>query len=379
MSINKRENGKWEARVSYKDPASKTGYRQKVKNFARKTEARDWEAETLDSLNKGSDLSKSNITLSRYFEDWIKTYKTDGVKRHTHDIYMGNLNHVKEWFDDTKIVSIKRPDYQKFLNNFGKTHSLATSQKLHRQVHSAIRDAVADGIIHRDFAYKAKVTGSDPKPESEKVLNYEEYMKFRAYLIKNATYHRMTQEMMLFQLETGTRFEECAGMTWDNVNLKKGIVHINQQWDAASQNFTKTKGGGKADGDITIGQKYCQFLRDYRQQQKEWLEDHHIPNPLNLVFWSDHGTIIQNGTANEQLKIICRRLGIKEVTSHAMRHTHASVLILEKVSLPYIQHRLRHLKLETTINTYVHFIEKANGISNQDALAFLDKGFGDDE
>lgn len=375
MSINKRDNGKWEARVSYKDKSSKTGYRQKVKNFARKSEAREWEVSILDSMNKGTDVSKSNLTFSKYFADWINTYKTTGVRPHTHEIYVGNLNHVKAWFKDTKLPAISRADYQKFLNSFGKSHSLATSQKLHRQVHSAIRDAVAEGIIHRDFAYKAKITGSDPKPESEKVLTFDEYTVFRKYLIDNANYHRMTQEMMLFQLETGTRFEECAGLTWDNLDLNNGIVHITRQWDARTQNFTKTKGGGKADGDITIGTKYCQFLRDYRDQQNEWLSDHGIKNPLNLVFWSDHGTIVQNGTANTQLKIICSRLGIKEVTSHAMRHTHASILILQKVSLPYVQHRLRHQKLETTINTYVHFIEQANGISNSDTLAFLDKGF----
>lgn len=377
MSISKRSNGKWEARVSYKDENSKSGYSQRSASFDRKAEARDWEIDMLNKVNTGSDLAKASMTLTDYFHDWIKTYKTTGVKLHTHEIYMANYRHIKSNFGDTKIAAIRRADYQKFLNEFGKTHSLATSQKLHRQVHSAIRDAVAEGVILRDFAYKAKVTGKDPKPEDEKVLTLEEYQTLRSYLIKNANYHRMTQEMMLFQLETGTRFEECAGLTWNNLQLGSGVVRIRRQWDERQQNFTKTKGGGKADGDITIGPAYCQFLRHYKAEQKQWLEDHEIDNPFNLVFWSDHGSIILNGTANLELKKICTKIGIKEVTSHAMRHTHASVLILNKVSLPYVQHRLRHQKLETTINTYVHFIEKANGVSDKDTLRFMDRGFGE--
>ncbi|MDY2578483.1 tyrosine-type recombinase/integrase [Lactiplantibacillus plantarum] len=100
-----------------------------------------------------------------------------------------------------------------------------------------------------------------------------------------------------------------------------------------------------------------------------------MKNPKNLVFWSKLGKIVGNGNANEELGRICNRLKINKVTTHAMRHTHASILILNHESLPYVQHRLRHQKLETTVNTYVHLIEEENGVSDKKATELMDEGF----
>lgn len=116
-------------------------------------------------------------------------------------------------------------------------------------------------------------------------------------------------------------------------------------------------------------------MRSYRNAQKDYLELHEMKNPKNLVFWSKLGKIVGNGNANEELGRICNRLKINKVTTHAMRHTHASILILNHESLPYVQHRLRHQKLETTVNTYVHLIEEENGVSDKKATELMDEGF----
>lgn len=373
MSIVKLDNGNWQARVSYKDPTGK--YRVKTSSFKRKGEAANWETTTKNALINGADLSRSTESFDDYLFNWIKLYKTDGISAHTHETYMGNWRHVKAYFKDKPMSGIKRADYQKFLNEFGQTHGIATSSKLHQQVHTAIRDAVADGILQRDFAYKANVTGLPPKPVDEKYLKLDEYNKLRPYLIEHADYDHMTMMMMLFQLETGMRFEEAAGLTWENLDLRNGIVHIKQQWDGREQTFKKTKGNGKADGNVTIGAGFCGFMRRYKKQQSNWLEMHKLHNPKDLVFWTQNAKIIGNGAANIQLGTICKRLGIREVTTHAMRHTHASVLIMNHTSLPYVQHRLRHLKLETTVNNYIHLIEDENGVSNKNVLELMDQGF----
>ncbi|MFU1799522.1 tyrosine-type recombinase/integrase [Lactiplantibacillus pentosus] len=373
MSVTKLASGRWQARVSYKDNQGK--YRIASQSFKRKGEASEWETKTKSALLDGADLSRSTESFKDYLFDWIKIYKTDGVSRHTHEIYLGNYNHVAKYFNDKPLTAITRADYQKFLNEFGKTRGIATAKKLHQQIHSAIRDAVADGILQRDFAYKAHVTGRPPKPVEDKFLSLKEYNKLRKYLIKTADYSHMTMLMLLFQLETGARFEEAAGMTWNNLDLVRGIVHIKQQWVERRRDFGPTKGNGKADGDVSIPSGYCDYLLDYKHAQSDWLKMHRIKNPKNLVFWSKLGKIEGNGTANEELARICRRLGIKVVTTHAMRHTHASVLIMNHESLPYVQQRLRHQKLETTVNTYVHLIEEENGESNKKALELLNKDF----
>lgn len=51
-------------------------------------------------------------------------------------------------------------------------------------------------------------------------------------------------------------------------------------------------------------------------------------------------------------------MDIQVVTSHALRHTHASLLILNGISLAYISKRLGHKDITTTSDTYSHVLKE---------------------
>lgn len=376
MAIYKNPNGTYQARIDYRDGVK---YRRKTKTFKRLTEARQWENAMRTNLKNGMSFRDVDIRFADFFDRWISIYKTAGVSQHTHDMYLLSAKHLRNYFPTQKLIDIRKEDYQQFMNEFGATHGIATSRKTNQQIQSAVQDAQAENLIQRDFTFRVKITGADPKPVSAKFLDLDEYETLRNYLIDHANFDHMSSCMLLFQLETGTRFEEAAGMTWDHLDLNKGIVTINRQWDPRAKDFSKTKGGGQADGKITIPLTYCHFLGQLKQQAIDFFTDQDTDykkiNPKRLVFFSKYQTIISNDGANRALTRICRKLAIKEVTTHAMRHTHASYLIEHGESLPYVQHRLRHQKLETTINTYIHFVEDANGKSEQSAMKLLGKGF----
>lgn len=376
MSLYQLEDGSFEARVSYRDGVK---YRRKTKRFKRKTEARAWMVNTEARLNSGANFSDSDISFADFFERWIAIYKTETVKPHTHDMYQLTAKHLRHFFPSQKLTDIRKEDYQLFLNEFGRDHGIATSRKTNQQIRSAVQDALAENVIQRDFTFRVKITGADPKEPDTKFLDIDEYHTLRQYLINQADVDHMSSCMLLFQLETGTRFEEAAGMTWDHLDLGNGIVTIDRQWDPKVKDFAKTKGNGQADGKITIPPEYCAWLKDFHQQVIDFFADQDLSykkiNPKGLTFFSKYQTIITNDGANRALSRICSKLQIKQVTTHAMRHTHASVLILNKMSLPYVQHRLRHKKLQTTMNNYIHLIEKANGESDQKLMKLLGKGF----
>jgi len=61
---------------------------------------------------------------------------------------------------------------------------------------------------------------------------------------------------------------------------------------------------------------------------------------------------------NKALKRACKRAGVQEVTSHALRHTHASLLILNGVSMTYISQRLGHQTISITEEVYSHVLDE---------------------
>ncbi|WOX33719.1 tyrosine-type recombinase/integrase [Listeria monocytogenes] len=46
------------------------------------------------------------------------------------------------------------------------------------------------------------------------------------------------------------------------------------------------------------------------------------------------------------------------ITSHALRHTHASLLLFKNVNIKYLSKRLGHNSITTTLQTYSHIIDE---------------------
>lgn len=50
----------------------------------------------------------------------------------------------------------------------------------------------------------------------------------------------------------------------------------------------------------------------------------------------------------------CELAGVKQIRIHDFRHSHATILYHKKIKIKYIQARLGHADISTTMNTYVH-------------------------
>ena len=58
------------------------------------------------------------------------------------------------------------------------------------------------------------------------------------------------------------------------------------------------------------------------------------------------------------LQRLCRKAGVTEITIHALRHTHASILLYEGVSISSISRRLGHASMDVTQRVYLHTIKE---------------------
>ena len=59
-------------------------------------------------------------------------------------------------------------------------------------------------------------------------------------------------------------------------------------------------------------------------------------------------------TIERKKNIYCKIAGVKQIRIHDFRHSHATLLYSNKVNIKYIQQRLGHSDISTTLNTYVH-------------------------
>ncbi|TOY71455.1 site-specific integrase [Leuconostoc mesenteroides] len=310
------------------------GYKKKTKSgFKTKTEANQWAIKTEGSKIDGDIDFKPSQLLSSYISEWIDTYKTD-VSRSTHVGYEMTLKAVSEYFENTSLDQVTRHDAQKFLNEYGLSHSLATSQKVKGHLSGILKDAVADGIIRVNPFERAKPHGTNAKDSSLKFLEYTDFKCFIEYLKEN---HEPTHDIMLVASLSGARLGEVLALTPNDIG--NGIINISKSYEERL--------------DIVKEPKTPSSIRTV--DVPEWLTDY-----LLTLSKDDDERLFdrQQSSVNRELQRILTRLDIpKRITFHGLRHSHASMLISQGVAVEYISERLGHKDISITQKTYLHLLQ----------------------
>jgi integrase len=84
------------------------------------------------------------------------------------------------------------------------------------------------------------------------------------------------------------------------------------------------------------------------------------PSADGLVFPTDEGTPLHRSTALKRgFYPALRRAGLRQLGMMALRHAHASALLLAGAPITYVQHRLGHANPAVTLRVYSHWIAGA--------------------
>lgn len=329
-SIYKR--GKtWTASVSV---PYQGGYKKKTRSgFKTKTEANAWSAKTEGQKYDGDINFKPSQSFSDFVDVWIRTYKTD-VSRSTLVGYDLSSKAVKKYFGDTSIDKITRQQAQTFLNEYGLSHSLASSQKLKGHLNAIMKDAVADGVITINPFERTKPHGYSSKDSSLKFLEYNDFKRIIQYLKDN---HEPTHDIMLVSALSGARLGEVMGLT--KADISNGMIDINKSYEERLNVLKEPKTPNSVRiVDVPI-----------------WLTDYLVNLPDN-----DNERLFnrKQSSVNRELGKVLIRLDIdKKISFHGLRHSHASMLITKGVAVEYISERLGHKDISITQKTYLHLLQ----------------------
>lgn len=394
-SITRRNTG-WQARLRVNQggvlkPISKQGFRTKK-------EAKIWaNSQEINDFN-GDTVIQSMQSLPDYFINWFHLYKESSLRSATRKRYKETYRVLIGYWQDTPLKNITFDKYQKFLKDFGKNHAKATVSKVHSQTRASIRAAVRTGKLHRDFTEAATVYGQPGKTEEEKYLEKDDMLKLLAYCGKDLRISAASKIMITTALYTGLRIEEVGALTWDKIDLNEKRLTVSRAWDYANHGgFMPTK-NESSQRTIDINQELVNQLKSWKLIQSSYFEENGLSNcydleqnrsthykddeedPTNLVFLNDRQNIVgSNGVGNLLRKLADPKsqggLGIKKVTFHALRHTHASFLISEGVSIYYISKRLGHASISVTLDTYSHLLRSLSDKESNKTIAILDHVF----
>ncbi|WP_088815678.1 MULTISPECIES: site-specific integrase [Listeria] len=367
MTVYKRDNS-WRFRISYKKADGTYSRINSKENYRTKKEAELAEFDLKQKMHRGFDVSNSELLFTDYFEEWYEIYRKGKNSIENDKDILRAINFAKKSFPFIKLKELDRKTYQKKLNEFASNHATATVKKHHTYMRMCIKEAIQEQLIFRDPTYNIIVKGKVPqKKESEKFLSEAESQLLISSLLEGLKEEYLSRYIILFQLSSGARFSEALGLTWDCVDFSNNNITINKTWDYKYTNdFSNTKNYA-SNRTITMDNNTMHLLKQLKTAQQKQKLQNFISKKKNLVFASfEDGLPVSNNAVNKVLRRFSQPIAREIITSHGLRHTHASILLYRGVNIKYISRRLGHKDIITTLQTYSHIIDEMEQKSSRE-------------
>lgn len=331
-------------------------------------------ARTLTKEHERRHRSGSSMTLGDYLlGQWLPAREAT-IARSTHARDRKAIEHyLLPHLGDTPLRRLRaehiRSLYQRLLvtgSRRGGPLAAKTIANLHQLLRSALRDAVDRGLLPVSPA--AGVQPPDPRSHPSGSRRAKSWTAAELGAFIDAT--AQSQHSMLFRLTaaTGMRRGEILGLRWDDIHFDSGRIEITQALIAIGYQleFTRLK-TRTSRRNVALDADTLDLLADWRRHQATQLAASGGVNGHGLVFTRADGKPLHPHTVSQAFERAQRHVEVSPIRFHDLRHTHASLLLRDRVPIKVVSERLGHANPAFTMTTYQHVIP---GMQEDAAAAF---------
>lgn len=335
-------------RIRWRDESGK----EHAKSFARRNFAIDFRIKLENDLRQGFFVTPSDIVLSDYIDSWIEAHKLR-ITENTYRSYLVPIKHIKMHLGNKPLQKLHVSDIENMYIELAKDKSNTYVTYVHRVLNVAMKNAEKQRIINRNPC--AFVTPPKKEGSSAKII---EPVNISLYL--NAFKDHYLYAAVCLGLFCGLRNSEVLGLTWDNIDWTKSLLVIDHSifW-RNSKEFeivpTKSKQNRSVpltDGMITV----LKEQKKLQQSNKEILWNKY--HKSNFIITRPDGSLIHTRYLSKQFTRKIKSAGLNHIRFHDLRHTCASLMLLEGENLKNISEILGHSTITITADTYIHIVDE---------------------
>jgi integrase len=347
MSVRKR---KWTTRSGEVKEAWIVDYAQDgerhIETFKRKKDADDYANKVGVDIKSGTHtpLSRS-ITVREAAEDWIRAVELNGRERGTVVMYRQHLGvHILPRLGSHKLASLTTPKVHAFKDGLladGVSHAMA--RKVLTSLKSLIGDAQRRGNLAQNVALNVRIETPTRGRQLEVGVDIPTPDEIRRLL---AAAHSRIRALLVTAVFSGLRASELRGLHWEDVDLKRGELHVRRRADRYCViGPPKSKAGQRI---IPLGPMVVNVLREWKLAQRS---SEHLTRKLDVV---------------QRTAKLFNKAGKPKYGMHALRHFYASWCINRRsdggLELPakLVQARLGHASIVMTLDRYGHLFPRGD-------------------
>lgn len=357
------------------DPATGKERRTTRRGFKTMKEAKQAERNLLlDVEENGLPSNQSDGFQDPTFEElaslWLENYKTT-VKPSTFENVRSKVEKMtEEHFKEMKLKKITVAYCQRVVIELSKSYVLYNHYL---------------SVINRIFKYAVlmDVLNSNPfdkviKPKSRQTqrkgnfLTKEELKEFLK-LAQNTTlsYFFPLVHLMAY---TGLRQGEALALKWSDIDFENKRITVDKTAVRIKERQTlqtpKTK---KSKRVISIDPATLSILKSWKKDQIKiyFKNGKHFEGDENFIFTNQRAEWVHIHNFIRYFKRFIADHGLKPITPHGLRHTHASLLFSAGVEPKNISDRLGHSTVQITLDLYTHITEEQRSDTVDKLLEYM--------
>jgi integrase len=348
--------------VDYRD---QHGHRH-IQTFARKKDADAHHAQVAVDVRAGTHTAPSrSVTVAEAGRLWLDRATNAGLERTTLDSYRQRLRfHILPLIGEVKLTRLTLPDVRGFEDQLARDRSPAMVRKVMHALGAILADAQERGLVAQNVVYSLR-RGRRTKGETRSERRARGKLKVGVHIptldeISRITAHLNDRRraLLLAAIFTGLRASELRGLRWQDIDLKRAVLHVRQRVDRYQKiGPVKTEAGERT---VPLPPALVNTLREWKLACPG--------SDLGLAFPTQTGRphaladIVRRSFQPAQVAagVVNARGRAKYGGLHTLRHFYASWCINRTedgglgLPLKLVQARLGHASIQMTADRYGH-------------------------
>ncbi len=347
--ITKRGNG-WQ--IKFDIPREASGIRR-TRYLTVRCSRSDAEKKlrlVLSELDSPGVSSVPIFTVGDWITDWLESAKPR-VSAKTFERYsqLSRL-HIVPHIGAETLLGLSGSHIQRLYGDLRKKGlSEPTILHVHRLIKSSLTDAVRMRVVQTNAAREMRA----PRAQSRKALRAMTQNELSSLLVGFQDNNFF--DLVAVAASTGMRRGELLALRWRHVDFEKDQILVQESLEETSSGVRfkqpKSQGGNRI---VRVDESTIRILDRRKTASSEQNQGLVFPSSKDAPLIPSRGYNISKSFARQ-----ARRLGFKSLRFHDLRHTHATLLLLEGVPVNAVASRLGHSSPSITLNVYGHVIRRA--------------------
>ena len=316
-------------------------------------------------------VMNGDILFADYMEKWLDIIKSS-VAVPTFASYSTTVKKIVAPYFREKEVTLKNltaKDIQEFYLSELERVSPSSVIHYHANIHKALKYAVKIDLIDVNPADKVE------RPKKDRYVG-SFYDADEVNALFEAAKGSKLELPILFGAFYGLRRSEAIGLKWDAIDFDQNTITIRHTVTSCdldgkrvlvASDTTKTKSSMRTLPLVPFMRERLLTLKEEQQENRRLCGRSYIKDYLEYVCVNEIGDLIKPHYVTESFPKLLKAKGMRQIRSHALRHSCASLLLANGVPMKQIQEWLGHSDFSTTANIYAH-LDYSSKLTSADAM-----------